>query len=38
MYQYHGGGTGAKLHNFFINQITDPIELSMPIEDAHQVS
>jgi hypothetical protein len=28
----------AKMHNFFINRITDPTELSMPIEDMHQVS
>jgi hypothetical protein len=23
----------AKTHNFFVNRITDPIELSMPIKD-----
>jgi hypothetical protein len=28
----------AKTHNFFVKRITDPIELSMPIEDARQVA
>jgi hypothetical protein len=28
----------AKTHNFFVKRITDPTELSMPIEDARQVA
>jgi hypothetical protein len=28
----------AKTHNFFVNRITDPIELSIPIKDVHQVA
>ena len=40
MSRYRGGGTGAcqDAHNFFVNQIKDPIELSMPIKDMHQVA
>jgi hypothetical protein len=36
------GGTGAcqdaQLFNFFVNRITDPIELSMPIKDMRHVA
>jgi hypothetical protein len=28
----------AKMHNFFVNRITDPIELSMPIKDVREVA
>ena len=28
----------AKTHKFFVNRITDSIELSMPIEDVNQVA
>jgi hypothetical protein len=42
MYRYRGGGTGAwcmpRRTTFFVKRITDPIELSMPIEDARQVA
>jgi hypothetical protein len=27
----------AKTHNFFVNRITDPIELIIPIKDVRQV-
>jgi hypothetical protein len=39
MYRYRGGGTGAcQEGQFFINRITDRIELIMPIEDMRQVA
>jgi hypothetical protein len=28
----------SKMHNFFVNRITDPIEISMPIKDVCQLA
>jgi hypothetical protein len=42
MYLYRGGGAAEQVHakmlNFFVNRITDPIELSMFIKDMRHVA